>query len=213
MSVQLAFGSVEVTGPRLEDLEGLLCGSGEVVRRPNGAPATKPAARVSVVVHEDWRATALLAGLETLDLAGDTGPAEGGGRSVRTPFSDRLVDLASRWTRGAMTLPPEDLMLDGGRLRCWLLAAGQPVPGRLDAWDLGLPDQEAGWPRIGAALAAAGVPGALVGPRRRAAAGEDDAGPGARAVYRVLGVRRLRRLRELVGPPPAEAPRLAWPTG
>jgi hypothetical protein len=210
MSVQLAFGSVEVTGPRLDDLEGLLCASGEIVRRPR---TDQPAARLSVVVHEPWRAESLLAALQSLDLGGDTEPAEGGGQSVRTPFSPLLVDLARRWTKGAMTLPPEDLALDGGRLRAWLIASGQPVPGRVDAWDLGLPDAEAGWPRIGAALAAAGVPGALVGPRRRAATSEDEAGAPARAVYRVLGVRRLRRLRELVGPPPAQAPRLAWPTG
>ena len=103
-----------------------------------------------------------------------------------------------------MLLPPGDLVLDGGRLRAWLLASGEPVPGRADAWQLGLGDNADSWPRIGAALSAAGVPGVFVGPRRRGETGG--------AAYRVVGARRLRRLRELVGPAPSGAPLLAWPT-
>jgi hypothetical protein len=197
VSVQLAFGSAEVDGPKRDDLEGLLCGPGEVVRQGGTA-------RVSVVVTEPWRAESLLDLYATIDLAGDTAPAEGGGLSVRTPFTEGLAELAERWTTGALTIPPGDLLLDGGRLRAWLMAAGEPVPGRPDAWQLGLSATDAAWARVGAALAAAGVPGALVGPRRR--------GELAGAAYRVLGVRRLRRLRELVGPPPPAAPLLAWPT-
>jgi hypothetical protein len=201
VSVQLAFGSAEVDGPKPDDLEGLLCGPGEAVR---ALGTDGDAARVSVVVREPWRADALLELYAAVGLPGDTEPAEQGGLSVRTPFSPVLGPLVARWAAGAVLLPPADLQLDGGRLRAWLLASGEPVPGRTDAWQLGLGDNADAWPRIGSALAGAGVPGAFVGHRRRGEIGG--------AAYRVVGARRLRRLRELVGPPPAAAPLMAWPT-
>ena len=195
--MQLAFGSAEVDGPKPDDLEGLLCGPGEAVRLGGTA-------RISTVVREPWRAETLLELFAAVGMAGDTEEAEGGGTSVRTPFSAALADIVARWTAGAVLLPPGDLQLDGGRLRAWLLASGEPIPGRADAWQLGLGDNADAWPRIGAALAAAGVPGVFVGHRRRGETGG--------AAYRVVGARRLRRLRELVGPAPSGAPLLAWPT-
>jgi hypothetical protein len=48
-------------------------------------------------------------------------------------------------------------------------------------------------------MSAAGVAGAFVGPRA--------GGP----AYRVVGLRRLQRLRELVGDPPAAVPAADWP--
>ncbi|MGI8652083.1 MAG: hypothetical protein ACR2I7_04725, partial [Geodermatophilaceae bacterium] len=51
----------------------------------------------------------------------------------------------------------------------------------------------------GTALAAAGLAGVLLGPRA--------GGP----AYRIVGQRRSRRLVELVGPVPAQAPPGAWP--
>ena len=63
---------------------------------------------------------------------------------------------------------------------------------------LGPKDQPA-WAPVGAALATAGVPGMLVGPRAD--------GP----AYRIVGTRRLNRLRELVGEAPAGASLTEWP--
>jgi hypothetical protein len=57
------------------------------------------------------------------------------------------------------------------------------------------------WPAVGAALAGAGVPGVLLGPRAD--------GP----AFRFVGSRRLARLRELVGDPPVGVPEAAWPSG
>jgi hypothetical protein len=195
VAVQLTFGSVEVNDPTPEDLAGLLCGPGEVVRSPDGS-----AVRLSVVVVDAWRVTELLGLFATIGLEGDTAPAESGGTSVRTPFSPRLRHLADRWSQGALVVPPADLQLSGNALRAWLLAAGGPVPGRADAWQLGLGPTEEAWSGIGAALARSGLPGLLVGAR--------SGGPG----YRVLGARRLRRLAELVGESPVSAPLLAWPS-
>jgi hypothetical protein len=195
MSVQLTFGSVEVNDPTPEDLAGLLCGPGEVVRSPDGA-----AARVSVVVSEAWRVTELLKVFESIELTGDTAAAESGGTSVRTPFSARLKHLADLWTQGAVVVPPTGFHLSGIALRAWLLASGGPVPGRPDAWQLGLGPTEEAWPGVGAALAQSGLPGLLVGPR--------SGGP----AYRVVGARRVRRLAELVGESPRSAPLLSWPT-
>jgi hypothetical protein len=92
-------------------------------------------------------------------------------------------------------------VLDGPRLRWWCLCAGTAY---LDAaapmytLALGASDEPA-WGSVGAALAAAGIPGVLVGPRAD--------GP----AYRIVGRRRLARLRELVGEPPPGVPAEGWP--
>jgi hypothetical protein len=62
------------------------------------------------------------------------------------------------------------------------------------------PNDEHAWLAIGSALAVAGVPGALVGPRAD--------GP----AYRIVGRRRLVRLLELVGDRPPGVPEDAWPS-
>jgi hypothetical protein len=107
-----------------------------------------------------------------------------------------------RWTSGAVKLPPLGLQLDGPRLRWWALAAGRGDPsGRGEGYTLGLgSSDEQAWPAVGAALAAAGVPGTFVGPR------------GDGPAYRIVGRRRLSRLRELMGEPPTGVPTAAWPT-
>jgi hypothetical protein len=187
---QLSFFSAEALPPTVYDVEGLLCGPGQVVRRGD-------AARVSVVVAEDWRVTALLRALVLVDLEGETVPSEEGRIAVRTPFVAALLPLARRWTSGAVKLPPARLHLDGPRLRWWAMATGR---GDQVGYALGLgASDEQAWPAVGAALAAAGVPGTFVGPR-----GEGPA-------YRVVGRRRLARLRELVGDPPAGVPSEEWP--
>jgi hypothetical protein len=192
---QLSLFSAAAREPQLTDLEGLLAGPGQVVRRGD-------AARISVVLVDAWRVDALTAELHTLGLEADLDDpsADDGaviGTAVRTPWLPGLRAVADAWSRGAVKIPPPGWELDGSRLRWWCLAAGSAAP---TMYTLALGDNdEPAWPAAGAALAAAGVPGLLVGPRAD--------GP----AYRIVGQRRLRRLRELVGDPPAAVPADRWP--
>jgi hypothetical protein len=190
-SGQLSFFSAGARPAEVGDLEGLLCGPGQVVRQGD-------AARVSVVVREDWRVPALLAALADLGLDGDTAEAhEEGGTAVRTPFDPRLLPLALRWSGGGSKRAPVDLVLDGPRLRWWALAAGHDTP---YGYVLLLgPHDEVVWAGVGAALVRAGLTAGQIGPRAE--------GP----AYRITGQRRLARLRELVGEPPSGVPATAWP--
>jgi hypothetical protein len=190
-SGQLSFFSAGARPAAVDDVEGLLCGPGQVVRQGDTA-------RVSVIVREEWRVGALLAALTPLGLDGGTLDAhEEGGTVVRTPFDRRLVPLAERWSGGGAKRAPHDLTLDGPRLRWWTLAAGHHDP---TGYVLLLgPQDEPVWPAVGAALVRAGLPAAQIGPRAD--------GP----AYRVNGLRRLNRLRELVGERPAGVPDGYWP--
>jgi hypothetical protein len=99
--------------------------------------------------------------------------------------------------RGAVKRPPRGFFLDGRRLRLWFIAAGRIVPLGVT---LGLgPSDEPAWPGVGSALAGAGIPAALVGPR------------GGGPAYRIVGRRRLFRLIELLGERPSPVPAQAWP--
>lgn len=194
---QLSLFSAEARAPSYADLEGLLAGPGQVVQR-------RGEARVGVVVEDGWRVEALVAELARLELEADLEPAEQG-MAVRTPFLAALLPMARDWSRGAVKQPPPGFALDGARLRWWCLAAGTAggaaAGGSVAMYTLALgANDEQAWPAVGAALAGAGVPGALVGPRA--------AGP----AYRIVGARRLARLRELVGDPPPGAPPDGWPT-
>jgi len=200
---QMSLFSAGAREPQLGDLDGLLAGSGQVVRRGREA-------RVSVVVADGWRVSALTAELAALGLeaelddvvaddrehvAGDG--QQRGGVAVRTPWCQELRPVADAWTRGAVKIPPPDWALDGPRLRWWCMADGRAGPAMYTLL-LGPNDQPA-WAPVGAALATAGVPGMLVGPRAD--------GP----AYRIVGTRRLNRLRELVGEAPAGASLTEWP--
>lgn len=200
MPAQLSLFSVGVRPPAYADLEGLLAGPGHVARRGGTA-------RLSVLLPDpaSWRVEALLAGMAELTLAGEIHCDELG-RSVRTPFAADLVPIATRWARGAITTAPAGLALDGPRLRWWCLAAGHLDP---VGYVLELGDDEASWPRIGAALAAAGVPGTFVRPRQATASA--PVGHLDHEAYRIVGTRRRARLAELVGPPPPSAPPGSWP--
>lgn len=191
-SGQLSFFSADARPTTPDDLEGWLCGPGQVVRR--GAEA-----RLSVGVRDDWRVPPLLAELEPLELPGErTSGHSDEGYVVRTPFSPLLAALGERWSGGGAKRAPADLTLDGPRLRWWVLAVGRQDT---HGYVLGLGAQdEPVWPAVGAALARAGLPAALLGPRAD--------GP----AYRVSSRRRLARLRELVGEPPTDFPADAWPT-
>lgn len=181
--------------PQVSDLEGLLAGPGQVVRRGG-------AARISVVVHDAWRTAALVREMALLGLDGEVDDSERedlrpGSMAVRTPWLPELSTVAEAWTRGAVKVPPAGWLIDGPRLRWWCLAGGT---GSATMYTLALgPNDEQVWPAVGAALAGAGIPGLLVGPRAD--------GP----AYRIVGQRRLNRLRELVGEPPEEAPGAVWP--
>ena len=192
---QLSLFSAAAREPQIADLEGLLAGPGQVVRRDD-------AARISVVVADGWRVGALLDELAGLQLDGEvdeTASEEGtaAGVAVRTPWLRQLRAVADAWSHGAVKVPPPGWLLDGPRLRWWCIAAGTGLAGM---YTLALgPSDEPAWPAVGAALAGAGVPGLLVGPRA--------AGP----AYRIVGQRRLLRLRELVGDPPNPAVASLWP--
>jgi hypothetical protein len=188
---QLSLFGATAREPVLADLDGLLAGNGQVVRR-------EQTARLSVVVPEQWRADVLVAAMaDLLGIEGETRPAELG-LTVRTPWLADLLPLADGWTRGAVKMPPPGWVLDGARLRWWCLAEGVAAPG-MYTLHLGASDQQS-WLAVGSALAIAGIPGVLVGPRAD--------GP----AYRIVGRRRLGRLVELVGEPPAGVPSIAWPT-
>lgn len=187
---QLSLFGASAREPALADLEGLLAGNGQVVRRDT-------AARISVVVEEQWRVEAIATALsDAFGFDADVTPAEAG-TAVGTPWLPELRGLADSWTRGAVKHPPAGWVLDGPRLRWWALASGH-FAGGMYIFALG-PNDEHAWLAIGSALSHAGVPGALVGPRAD--------GP----AYRVVGRRRLVRLLELVGERPAGVPVDAWP--
>ncbi|MEV0713466.1 hypothetical protein [Asanoa sp. NPDC050611] len=188
---QLSLFGVEAREPTPGDLAGLLAGPGQVVRMGGTA-------RVSVVVDAGWRVHVLVAELTLRGLAPTWSPTEVEGHlGVRTSYSTALAALGVAWLRGAVKRPPPNFFLDGRRLRLWAAAAGAPDEAGY-ALRLGAND-EGQWDQVGAALAAVGLPAALLGPRA--------GGP----AYRVTGRRRLARLAELVGDRPAPAPQECWP--
>lgn len=191
---QLSLFGIEGRPPAATDLEGLLAGAGQVVRLGGTA-------RVSVVVDAAWRVRVLVAECAVRGLAATWEPSTVEGNfGVRTEYSAALAPLAAAWLRGAVKRPPVDFALDGPRLRLWAVAAGGPDGEIGYSLRLG-PHDEPCWDPVGAALSAAGIPAALLGPRA--------GGP----AYRIVGRRRLGRLAELVGDPPPDAPPGVWPPG
>ncbi|HSP37896.1 MAG TPA: hypothetical protein VLR26_09090 [Frankiaceae bacterium] len=204
---QLSLLAGDVAPAGVADLEGLLCGTSHVVR---GSGALADTARVSVLVDDAWRVTALEARLDELNLLAPNRPSASAARphavSVRTRFDPRLFPLVDRWTRGATLVAPQTLHLDGHRLWWWAVSAGvadglgsRGGGGRGFRFRLA-PSAPRRWAVAGAALAELGVPGIFLGPRAD--------GP----AYRLVGSRRLARLADLVGEPPPGAPASSWPT-
>jgi hypothetical protein len=188
--VQLSFFTAGEQAPDVGDVEGLLAGPGQVVTHADEA-------RVSVVADADWRAAELLEAFAVRGLGGSRTVTVDGHGAVRTDFRPELLPLARAWARGAVKAPPGGFTLDGPRLRLWTVAAG-----RADDHGYVLPLGEgdhASWEAVGAALAGAGLAATLIGPRA--------GGP----AYRITSRRRLLRLAELVGEPPAGADRAEWP--
>lgn len=187
---QLSLFGVEAADPSPADLAGLLAGPGRISRMGGTA-------RVSVDVDAAWRVHVLVAEFALRGLAATWAPTAEGQLAVHTAYTSALAPLGAAWLRGGGQRPPARFFLSGPRLRLWVAAAGSvEPPGFL--LRLG-PTDEGCWEAAGAALAAVGLPGALLGPRA--------GGPG----YRITGRRRLARLAELVGDRPAAAPRPAWP--
>ncbi|MGI8693738.1 MAG: hypothetical protein ACR2JK_12700 [Geodermatophilaceae bacterium] len=190
MSGQLSLFSVEDDAPAVIDVEGLLLGGGALVRRAE-------AVRVSVLVDSGWRADSLLDALARRGLGGELSTPVEGRCSVRSAFSARLLDLSRRWTAGATIRVPAGFRLTPPGLRLWAVAGGYADHGGY-VLRLGVTDEQL-WVAAGAALAAAGVPGAFLGTRA--------GGP----AYRVVGTRRLARLREMVGRAPEDCDDGNWP--
>ncbi|WP_433536668.1 hypothetical protein ACQPZK_02115 [Micromonospora sp. CA-249363] len=188
---QLVFFGADAADPSVADLAGLLAGPGEVVRMGGTA-------RLAVRVDAAWRVHVLVAELALRGLAASWEPTEDQRHAVRTSYTRLLKPLAVAWLDGPTKRPPAAFHLTGRRLRLWLAAAGTPEPPTGFLLRLGADDQRS-WDAVGAALAAAGLAGTLLGP--------EEGGP----AYRITGRRRLARLAELVGPPPPATPPDAWP--
>jgi len=191
VSGQLPLFSIEDDAPEIGDVEGLLLAGGALVRRDR-------AARISVVVDLGWRTETLAEALDRRGLGSELRLADGGRCSVGSHFDPRLLDTALRWTVGARTRVPAGFVLTAARLRFWVAAAGtRDHAGYLLRLGTG---GEHLWAAAGSALSAAGVPGAFLGVRA--------GGP----AYRIVGTRRLARLRDLAGRPPSDDTGTDWPT-
>lgn len=187
---QLALFDDEAADLEIADLEGLLVAGAALVQR--GAEA-----RLSIVLGEQWRASLMMEAFDQRGLPGEQVRTFDGQFSVRTPFHRSVLPLAARWSRGSSKLPPPQWQLTAVRVRLWALATGHADP---SGYLLGLRrTDETCWAPAGTALAAAGLAGTLLGPRA--------GGP----AFRIVGQRRTRRLRDLVGTAPLAAPPGAWP--
>jgi hypothetical protein len=190
---QLSFYSAEARQPGIGDLAGLLCGPGQATGFGRGT-----AARVSVVMADRGRATALAVECGRRGVVAEVATLEERGALVRTAFRADLTRLAAEWLRGgAAKAVPAEFELDGPVLRFWALVSGGWVD---SAYALGLdPDAPETHEPLRRALIGSGLPATLVG------------GPDGGPVLRVIGRRRLGRLAELVGDPPAGVAECTWP--
>jgi hypothetical protein len=190
--VQFSLFGAEAADPLIEDLDGLLLAGGDWVRTEGHA-----AARLSVLVDEQWRATAQQQELFERQLASDTVEAPGGLIAVRTEITDLLLVQAARWTRGASLRLPADLALSASGLRLWAIATGRSDE---SGYLLGVADPDGELHRAaGSQLAKLGVAAVDVGAR---------GGPG----WRITSAKRLRRFAELIGGAPQGAG-TDWPLG
>ena len=195
---QLSLFSADLTPPQLSDLGGLLAAHGQIVTGVGGV-------RLSILLADSWRAEALLRECRVRDVRAEV--TAGADRVVgadpiaatvfRSQFSELLAGLAQEWTRGAVKAVPAGLTLTPGLLRCWTIAAGRPAD---IGFLLGLaPPAPDTYEPLAAVCAAAGLAGSLLGVR------------GGGPAVRIVGYRRCARLAEMIGTPPPEAPRGAFP--
>ncbi|MGC5246674.1 hypothetical protein ACPXB3_07085 [Gordonia sp. DT219] len=188
---QLAFFSAETDEPGVADLAGLLAGPGQ-------SASTKSGTRVSVVVADVWRAQAIAAEMRATGLDAEVTRSDEGSPLARTASISGLDDLHRRWFTGAVKTMPAGWVPTPRALRFWVLAAGrEDVRGQyLLGLDPHCPQSHA---PLATALMRAGIAPTLVGTRSVAPA------------LRVSGRRRLSRLAEYIGVPPAGAPASEWP--
>jgi hypothetical protein len=187
---QLSLFSADARPAAVADLAGLLCGPGQIVRFGVGEQA-----RLSIVLPDATRAPAVRAACAAVGIPAQAVVTESGATAVRTAFRCDLVELAQSWNRGAVKSVPAEWQLDGPTLRLWALSAGEP-DGR-GGYLLALDPQA---PQTHLALIAAAT-----------RAGISPARVGGGIALRISGTRRVARLVELVGPPPAWMPDGAWP--
>ncbi|GAA5129470.1 hypothetical protein [Haloechinothrix salitolerans] len=198
---QLSFYSADASQPGVADLAGVLCAHGRIVSFASSA------ARLSIVVDEPWRATALREEFAVRGVTATLTTADCGSPLVRTAFRSDLLGLATAWTGDGAKRVPDDFLLTGAVLRLWALAAGareRHDGKRRSGFLLGLDADEQGTHEpLLRALRQAGLlsmssRGSVVGVRTDTPA------------VRVAGRARLRRLVELVGDAPIAA-EPAWP--
>jgi hypothetical protein len=165
------------------------------------ADADTPDAPTLAVVTPDpvveWRAHALCCALRGRGVPADVERLPDGRPVVRSAYRADLVGLAAAWRRtdGSLAVPP-DLVLDGPRLRLWVLAAGSR---RGRAYTLGLdPHARTTHEPLLTACQRAGLGATL--------AGDED-----EPVVAIVGQRRQRRLAELVGGRPRTLVEGVWP--
>ncbi len=192
---QLSFFTAESVPPAVADLSGVLAASGQIVMV--GARDVA-GARLSVVVDQLWRATALAEMIHEAGLDPEIARTEEDTPLVRTAVSELLRPIATEWTRGAVKTVPSRWLPGPRELRAWTLAAGTP---EADRYLLGLdphaPDTHS---PLASALMRVGIAPTLIGTR------------GGRPALRISGRRRLSRLVENVGEPPADPEALSlWP--
>jgi hypothetical protein len=188
---QLSFFTAESVPPAVTDLSGVLAASGQIVLVGAGA-------RLSVVVDQLWRASALAEMILEAGLVPEIARTDEETPLVRTAVNPLLNDIAAEWTRGAVKTVPVRWLPGPRELRAWTLAAGS-LEG--DHYLLGLdphaPDTHS---PLASALMRVGIAPTLIGTR------------GGRPALRISGRRRLSRLVENVGEPPGDAEALAqWP--
>jgi hypothetical protein len=210
---QLSFFTADSVPPAVADLAGVLAATGQIVMvggsSESSASAAGPAstvgaasriagARLSVVVEQSWRATALAEMIQEAGLESEISRTEEDTPLVRTAVSPLLRPIAAEWTRGAVKMVPPRWLPGPRELRAWTLAAGTP---EADRYLLGLdphaPDTHS---PLASALMRVGIAPTLIGTR------------GGRPALRISGRRRLSRLVENVGEPPDAVEALAlWP--
>lgn len=195
---QFSLFAAESEPPTPADLAGLLAGPGQCV-------LSTDAARISVVVDGLWRAEAIAelmaeCALPARRITTEIGRSEEGRPLVRTEPAPELWELGRSWVKGAAKAVPDGWVPGSRAQRAWALAAGRSVDGH---YLLGLdPHAPHTHQPLAAALARSGIAAAIVGPR------------GGGPALRVTGHRRLARLAENIGEPPAGAPGAgAWPVG
>jgi hypothetical protein len=188
---QLSFVSAESVPPGVADLTGVLAAPGQIALAGDGA-------RLSVVVDQLWRASALAELIRAAGLQAEITRTEENSPLVRTTVDPRLRAIAAQWTRGAVKTVPPGWLPGPRELRAWTLAAGSP---EADRYLLGLdPHAPDTYSPLASALMRVGIAPTLIGTR------------GSRPALRISGRRRLSRLVENVGEPPADVAALAqWP--